>query len=64
MEPADAGQFLLALGDMIQPGSHKLGGTLRFQSCSDAICEAPQEVRFELPLTILAGIPPAPQATG
>jgi AhpC/TSA family/Disulphide bond corrector protein DsbC len=62
--PPMPAKFLLALGEMIQPGSHKLGGTLRFQACSDAICEAPQEVRFELPLTILAGIPPAPQSTG
>jgi AhpC/TSA family/Disulphide bond corrector protein DsbC len=62
--PPMPAKFLLALGEIIQPGSHKLGGTLRFQACSDAICEAPQEVCFELPFTILAGVPPAPQSAG
>jgi len=29
-----------------------LSGQLRFQQCSDTICEAPETTPFELPLTI------------
>jgi AhpC/TSA family/Disulphide bond corrector protein DsbC len=53
--------FLLPLGKTIEPGLHKIGGTLRFQVCSDSICEAPEEIRFELPLTVEKGVPPAPK---
>jgi hypothetical protein len=61
--PPMPAKFLLALGEMMEPGAHKLGGTLRFQACSDVICEAPRGIRFELPLTILAGVPPAPPSS-
>jgi hypothetical protein len=58
--PAPA-PFLLALGKIIEPGIYQIGGTLRFQACSDDICEPPQAIKFALPLTIEAGIPPAPK---
>jgi hypothetical protein len=29
-----------------------LSGQLRFQQCSDTMCEAPETIPFELPLTI------------
>ena len=53
--------FLLALGKPIAPGSHKISGTLRFQACSDTVCEPPEEIHFDLPLTIEKGTPPAPK---
>jgi hypothetical protein len=53
--------FLLALGEMIKPGPYQIGGTLRFQACSDEICEPPQAIKFVLPLTIEAGVPAAPK---
>jgi hypothetical protein len=34
---------------------------LRFQVCSDDVCQMPQAIKFELPLTVEAGIPPAPK---
>ena len=60
--PAPA-KFLEPFGKRIEPGPYKIGGTLRFQTCSDEICEAPQAIKFELPLTVEAGIPPAPKKT-
>jgi len=53
--------FLLALGEMIKPGPYQIRGTLRFQACSDEICEPPQAIKFVLPLTIEAGVPAAPK---
>jgi hypothetical protein len=53
--------FLLALGKVIEPGVYEIAGTLRFQACSDDVCEPPQEIKFALPLTIEAGVPPAPK---
>jgi len=53
--------FLLALGSTIEPGLHKIAGALRYQACSDTVCEAPEEIRFEVPLTIEKGVPPAPK---
>lgn len=53
--------FLLALAQPIEPGLHQIEGTLRFQACSDQVCEAPQTIIFKLPLTIAAGVPPAPK---
>jgi hypothetical protein len=61
--PPMPAKFLEALGDRIEPGAYKIAGTLRFQACSDDICETPQSVKFELPLTIDAGVPPAPKKT-
>jgi hypothetical protein len=53
--------FLLAMGEMINPGLYQIAGTLRFQACSDDICEPPQAIKFVLPLTIEAGVPAAPK---
>ena len=53
--------FLLAIGPPIAPGPHKIAGALRFQACSDSVCEPPEEIRFELPITIEKGTPPAPK---
>jgi AhpC/TSA family protein len=53
--------FLLALGKTIEPGAYEIAGTLRFQACSDEVCEPPQAIKFTLPLTIAAGVPPAPK---
>ncbi len=57
--PAQA-KFLDSFGKWIEPGPYKIKGTLRFQACSDEVCEMPEAITFELPLTIEAGIPPAP----
>jgi len=57
--PAPA-PFLLALAEMMNPGAYQVEGTLRCQACSNEICEPPRVLRFSLPLTIEAGIPPAP----
>ena len=54
-------KFLEALGERIEPGLYQIAGTLRFQACSDEMCEPPQSIKFELPLTIEAGVPPAPK---
>jgi hypothetical protein len=54
-------KFLEALGKRIEPGLHQIDGILRFQACSDEICETPQTVRFQLPMRIEAGIAPAPK---
>jgi len=54
-------KFLEALGTRIEPGAYTINGTLRFQACSDEVCEAPQAVTFALPLRVEAGIPPAPK---
>jgi len=53
--------FLEALGDRIDPGKYTINGALRFQACSEEICEAPQTITFTVPLQIEAGIPPAPK---
>lgn len=37
---------------LVKPGSYQLRGTLRFQSCSDQVCNPPQALSFNLPLTI------------
>jgi hypothetical protein len=45
----------------LDQGPTTLSGHLRFQQCSDRICEPPETLRFELPLTIekflTAGLP-------
>jgi hypothetical protein len=53
--------FLKPLGDKIEPGLYQINGTLRFQACSNTICEPPQALHFVLPLTIQEGVPPAPK---
>ncbi len=57
--PPMPAKFLLALGETIEPGSHKISGALSFQACKEDLCEPPQAIKFELPLTILSGVPPA-----
>jgi hypothetical protein len=59
--PPVPAKFLEAFGKMIEPGPYKIGGTLRFQACSDDVCETPQAIKFELPLLVETGIPPAPK---
>ena len=59
--PPIPAKFLEPLGPPIKPGLHQLSGILRFQACSDEVCEMPQAVEFELPLTIEAGIPAPPK---
>ncbi len=54
--PVYSGSFQ-ALGSLllkfpIDAGETTLSGQLRFQQCSDTICEPPQTIPFELPLTI------------
>lgn len=61
--PPMPAKFLEGLGERIEPGLHQINGMLRFQACSDEMCEMPQTVRFRLPLTIEAGVPPAPKKT-
>lgn len=58
--PPIPASFLEPLGKPIEPGLHHIDATLRFQACSDEICETPQILRFQLPLKIEAGIPAAP----
>jgi Disulphide bond corrector protein DsbC len=53
--------FLEPLGKKIEPGLYEIAGTLRFQACSDDVCEPPQAIKFALPLTIEAGVPSAPK---
>jgi hypothetical protein len=36
----------------LKPGDYKLEGAVRFQQCSDEICELPQKIAFEVPITI------------
>ena len=59
--PPMPARFLEPFGKAIAPGPYKIAGRLRFQPCSDTVCEPPQEIGFELPLEIEAGVPPAPR---
>jgi hypothetical protein len=59
--PPMPAKFLEALGPRIEPGLHSIDGVLRFQACSDDVCEIPQTVEFKLPLRIEAGIPSVPK---
>jgi hypothetical protein len=58
--PAEAKSFGSFFGPAMPPGLYRLKGTLRFQACSDEVCEPPAALDFELPLTIDAGVPAAP----
>jgi hypothetical protein len=40
------------LRQRMAPGKYKLGGTLQFQECNDNLCKMPQQVRFEVPISI------------
>jgi peroxiredoxin len=59
--PPTPARFLEPLGKRIEPGLHHVDGILRFQACRDDVCEMPQTVKFQLPIRIEAGIPPAPK---
>jgi hypothetical protein len=59
--PPMPAKFLEPFGKPIAPGRYKIAGTLRFQACSDSVCEPPQAMKFELPLELEAGIPPTPK---
>ncbi len=61
--PPMPAKFLLPLGEIIQPGTHQITGTLSFQACKEDLCEPPQAIRFRLPITILSGVPPAPKGS-
>jgi Disulphide bond corrector protein DsbC/AhpC/TSA family len=54
-------KFLEAFGKWIEPGAYKIEGQLRFQACTDSVCDPPQAIKFELPLRLEAGIPAAPK---
>jgi len=56
--------FMKGLGEKIEPGLYEIAGTLRFQACSDDVCEPPQAIKFALPLTIEESVPPAPKQSG
>ena len=45
----------------IDAGRTVLSGQLHFQQCSDTVCDAPQTVPFELPLTIEPFMVPTPR---
>jgi hypothetical protein len=51
-------KFLEPLGKRIEPGLHQVDGIFRYQACNDESCEMPQTIKFQLPLTIVSGIPP------
>jgi hypothetical protein len=38
----------------IAPGHYSLGGTLRYQACSDTECFPPRAIKFALPIEIRA----------
>ncbi len=60
--PPEEAKFLAGLfSQSAGPGLHLIKGTLRCQACSDAVCEPPSALLFELPLVIEAGVPPAPK---
>jgi hypothetical protein len=59
--PPMPAKFLEPLGPPIEPGVHHIDGALRFQPCSDLVCEPPQTLKFQLPLTIEKGIPAPPK---
>ncbi len=59
--PVHAGNFK-AIGRVLlkfplQPADYTLAGTLDLQQCSDTECEAPQIIRFQLPIKVVPGVP-------
>ncbi len=46
------GRIVIKLG--LKPGAYKIRGALRFQECSDEVCNLPQKIAFELPIMIEA----------
>jgi hypothetical protein len=59
--PPIPARFLQPVGPPIEPGLHQLEGVFRFQACSGEVCEMPQAIKFQLLLTIEAGIPAPPR---
>lgn len=51
------GRGTILVNGRIRPGEYKVGGTLRFQECNDAICKVPQEVSFEIPIKVEGMVP-------
>jgi hypothetical protein len=45
----------------LEAGRIVLSGKFRFQQCSDTVCEAPEMIPFELPLTIEPFVVPTPK---
>ena len=62
--PPMPAKFLEPFGKTIPPGRYRIAGALRFQACSDTVCEPPREIKFELSLELEAGVPPAPRKAG
>jgi cytochrome c biogenesis DsbD-like protein len=62
--PPMPAKFMEPFGKTIPPGRYRIAGALRFQACSDTVCEPPQEIKFELPLELEAGVPAAPKKAG
>ncbi len=46
------GRIMIKAG--LKPGEYKLRGVLRFQECSEEVCNLPQRITFELPIKIEA----------
>jgi len=44
------GRIVLKAG--LKPGEYKLRGVLRFQECSEEVCNLPQRITFELPIKV------------
>ena len=55
------GQGSLLLKFPLDAGRIVLSGKLCFQQCSDTVCEAPEAVPFEVPLTIEPFMVPTPK---
>ena len=55
------GRGSLLLQFPLEAGQIALSGKLRFQQCSDTVCEAPENVPVELPLTIEPFMLPPPK---
>ena len=51
------GKGTILISSRVRPGEYKVGGTLKFQECNDAICKVPQEVPFEIALKVEAMVP-------
>jgi len=41
----------------LQPADYTLAGTLDMQQCSATVCEAPQIIRFQLPIKVMPTVP-------
>jgi hypothetical protein len=55
------GRGSLLLKFPLEAGPTTLSGTLRFQQCTDAVCEPPESISFELPLTLEPFMFPPPK---